>query len=294
MKILVAGSSGLIGKALVSSLVAQGHQVVRLVRRQGEPNAIHWNPAEGVLNPADIEGFDAAINLAGENVAEGRWTEQRKRGILNSRVQATQLLSTTLSRLQNKPKVLINASAIGFYGDCGAKIVDEMSPVGQGFLADVCQKWEAAAEPAVQAGIRVVFTRFGVVLSKEGGALATMLTPFKWGLGGKIGSGHQFMSWVAIEDVVGAIHFVLTHEGLQGPVNVNAPNPVTNEEFTKLLGKALHRPTFFSLPAFAAKLAFGQMADEMLLASARVEPRRLLESGYVFMYPHLAGIFKNL
>ncbi len=289
MKILVSGASGLIGSALVPALVAAGHSVERLVRDRARAvgGDLFWNPSTGELDPTGLEPFDAVVHLAGENIAAGRWTAGQKDRILNSRVQGTRTIAESLAKLSGKTRTLISASAIGFYGNRGDELLDESSLPGHDFLAEVCQAWEAATQPAAAAGVRVVNTRFGVVLSAKGGALKKMLLPFRLGLGGKIGSGRQFMSWVVLDDVVGAIAHCLNHASLSGPVNIVAPNPATNLEFTKTLGRVIARPTIFPMPAFAARLAFGQMADELLLASQRVQPAKLQSAGYAFQYPQL-------
>ncbi|MEE9235496.1 MAG: TIGR01777 family oxidoreductase [Candidatus Acidoferrales bacterium] len=293
MKIGVSGSTGLVGSALVPFLTTSGHQVVRLVRSKPNPGEVYWSPGEGRLDASGLEGLEAVVHLAGENIT-GRWTPAKKARIRESRVQGTQLLAGTLAELAQPPKVLVCASAIGYYGDRGEEVLQEASPPGSNFLAEVCQAWEAASQPAAQKGIRVVKLRIGVVLSPRGGALGQMLLPFKLGVGGKIGSGRQYLSWIAIDDLVGVIHHALTTDSLQGPVNTVAPQAVTNLEFTKTLGRVLGRPTLFPLPAFAARWAFGQMADELLLASARVEPARLKASGYVFRTPDLEGALRHL
>jgi uncharacterized protein (TIGR01777 family) len=298
MKIIVTGASGLVGSALVPSLVAAGHQVTTLVRRatkeQTRPGVgeVEWNPAAGQLDAARFAGADAAVHLAGEPIAEGRWTDEKKRRIRASRVESTRLLAETLARLEPRPRVLVSASAIGYYGDRGAEVLTEASAPGRDFLAEVCQAWEAAAEPARAAGIRVAHTRIGVVLSGAGGALAKMLLPFKLGVGGRVGSGRQYMSWIALADVVGVIERALTDESLAGPVNTVAPQPVTNEEFTKTLGRVLGRPTFLPVPAFGLRLALGEMADALLMSSARVESARLRAAGYEFKYPQLEGALR--
>lgn len=295
MKIAVSGSSGLVGSALVSFLSAGGHRVSRLVRSKPQPGSadVHWDPAAGSVDAAGLEGLDAVVHLAGENIA-GRWTPEKKARIRDSRVKGTRLLTETLARLKQAPKVLVSASAIGYYGHRGDEALREDSPSGSGFLAEVCREWEAAAQPAAQKGIRVVSLRIGVVLSPAGGALARMLPPFRLGLGGKIGSGRQYMSWIGIDDLAGVIHHAVTNESLRGAVNAVAPRPVTNQEFTKTLGRVLGRPTIFPMPAFAARLAFGEMADELLLASTRVEPARLAVSGYIFRNPDLEGALRHL
>lgn len=297
MNILVAGASGLVGSKLVPALLEDGHQVRRMVRdrRRMVAEDVLWDPAAGEIDETAIDQADAVINLAGENIAGGRWSAQRKAAILDSRVDSTRTIAKALAKVPSRPRTLINASAIGYYGDRGDEVLDEESTPGSGdFLSGVCREWEAATRPAADAGARVVLTRFGVILSEEGGALKKMLLPFKLGLGGKIGSGRQYMSWVAIDDVVGAIQHSLTNDTLHGPVNVVAPRPVTNAEYTKTLGGVLHRPTLFPMPAFAARVAFGQMADELLLAGQRVRPARLLASNYVFRYPELAGALEHV
>ncbi len=294
MRIAVTGASGMVGSALTPFLTTGGHEVLRLVRREPGAGEIGWNPAEGRLEAADLEGLDAVVHLAGENIASGRWTSRQKQKIRESRVQGTRLLAETLARLERPPKVLVSASAIGFYGDRGDEVLDEQSSPGDNFLASVAKEWEDATSPASEAGIRVVCTRFGVILSPKGGALAKMLTPFRLGAGGNVGSGKQYWSWIALDDVVGAVHHALMTEELRGPVNVVAPEPLTNAEFTKVLGKVLHRPTILPVPAPAARLALGQMADELLLASARVEPARLRESGYEYRYPELEQALRHL
>lgn len=287
MKIIISGSNGLVGSAIIPALTAGGHEVKRLLRARTRPGGEHWDPERGELKSGALEGFDAIIHLAGESIASGRWTSARKERIYRSRVDGTRLLSEALNKLARPPKVLLSASAIGFYGDRGAEGLTEESAIGSFFLSHLCQDWEAATEPASVVGIRVVNLRFGIILSAKGGALAKMLFPFRLGLGGKIGSGAQFMSWVAIEDVVGVIQHALTTESLTGAVNVVSPDPVTNEVFTKCLGKVLGRPTIFPMPALAARLVFGEMADELLLASTRVAPAKLQKTGYIFRHPHL-------
>ena len=300
MNIIVTGATGLVGSALVPSLIADGHSVTCLVRGDNAnpphpgTTAARWNPETGTIDAAALEGHDAAVHLAGESVAEGRWTDEKKKRIRDSREKGTRLIAETLAQLSVRPQVLACASAIGYYGDRGAEVLDENSSSGKDFLSEVCRAWEAAADPARAAGIRVVHLRIGVVLSDEGGALAKMLTPFKMGAGGKIGSGAQYMSWVALDDVVSAIKHVLNDESLKGPVNVVGPRPATNAEFTKTLGAVLGRPTLFSVPAFAARLAFGEMADALLLSSARVEPKRLQSTQFKFAYPQLDGALRHV
>ena len=296
MQILISGSSGLVGSALIPFLLEKGHKVSRLVRHPPKTGAqeIQWDPDAGTIDLTKLEGIEGVVHLAGDPIAAGRWTPEKKARIRDSRVKGTRILAESLARLQRPPKVMACASAIGYYGNRENEILEETSAPGTGFLAEVGQQWEKAAEPAAQRGIRVVNLRFGIVLSPRGGALKMMMVPFKMGMGGNLGSGKQVMSWVAIEDVIGAIHHALTTEGIRGPVNVVAPHPVTNGEFTKTLGSVLRRPTFFPVPALAARLLFGELADEALLASARVEPARLLGSGYSFRYPELEGALRHL
>jgi uncharacterized protein (TIGR01777 family) len=283
MKILISGSHGLVGTALIKALETDGHEIFRLVRHYpNTENEIEWSPDRYSIQLARIEGFDAVVNLAGESIAEGRWTDEKKRRIRESRVKGTKLLGDALANLTSRPKTFICASAIGYYGNRGDETLTETSAPGDDFLAEVCVEWEKATALATEKGIRVVNTRFGVILDANGGALAKMLPPFRMGIGGKIGSGKQWMSWIALDDVVGALKFALANETLKGPVNFVAPNPVTNAEFTKTLGKVLSRPTLFPIPAFGVRLAFGEMADALLLSSQRVEPGRLSTSGYQF------------
>jgi uncharacterized protein (TIGR01777 family) len=293
MIIAITGSSGLVGSALVHALEGDGHLIRPVVRRapRTTANEIRWDPDQGTIDAAEFANVDAVVHLAGENIAAHRWSDSFKETILVSRVQGTKLLASTLAGLASKPAVLISASAIGYYGNRGDELLDESANNGRGFLAEVCQQWEAATVPARDADIRVVNLRIGFVLSKDGGGLAKMLTPFRLGLGGVIGSGNQYLSWIALDDLVRAIQFTLSAAALAGPVNAVAPTPVTNREFTKTLGTILHRPTIFPMPAFAAKLAFGEMADDMLLGGARVEPRALTNAGFEFDYPQLdAGL----
>ena len=292
-KILVSGSSGLIGNALVPALQENGYEVTRLVRGfTFSQNQIPWNPGEP-LRPETVSGFEAVVHLAGESIV-GRWTEAKKLRIRESRIAGTRYLAEALAKAKVKPRVLVSASAIGYYGDCGDGLIREESTSGTGFLADVCLGWECGCVPAAQAGIRTVQVRIGVVLSPDGGALAKMLTPFRLGVGGKIGSGRQWWSWVTLPDVVGIILHALKTDSLRGPVNAVAPNPARNAEFTKTLGSVLSRPTIFPMPAFAARLALGDMADELLLASQRVEPAKLKASGYVFQQPELRAALEGM
>jgi uncharacterized protein (TIGR01777 family) len=295
MRILVTGSTGLVGSALIPQLKSKGHEIVRLVRSapKDKETQIFWDPERGTLNADEVEGIDAAVHLAGENLAEGRWTEEKKRRIRESRVKGTRLISETLAKLKRQPQVLVSASAVGFYGNRGDELLTEQSSSGSDFVSEVCREWELATQPAAQAGVRVVNLRFGVILSGEAGALKKMLLPFKMGVGGKLGDGRQYMSWLALDDAVGIIEFALENEKLRGPINAVAPDVVTNQEFTKALGSALSRPTIFPVPAFAARLVFGEMADETLLSSQRVDPARLKEEGYVFKYPEIKTALKH-
>jgi uncharacterized protein (TIGR01777 family) len=296
MIIAVTGSTGLVGSALVTALEARGHLVRRLVRHEvrDADREIRWNPDAGEIDAAELNGVDAVVHLAGENIAGGRWNESFKRRILESRAKGTRLLADTLANLEMKPSVLVSASATGYYGNRGDEEVDELAPSGNGFLAEVCREWEAAAQPAHDAGIRLVKLRIGPVLSPQGGALAKMLPPFKLGLGGVIGSGRQYFSWIALDDLVSAISFALESESLVGPVNAVAPGAVTNREFTKTLGRVLGRPTIFPMPAFAARLAFGEMADEMLLGGVRVAPHELTAAKFKFAHPNLEPALRHL
>lgn len=288
MRMLLTGSSGLIGQALLCSLTSQGHTVVRLTRSPASGRYVLWKPDAGTVNTDDLEDFEAIVHLAGETIV-GRWTLEKKARILASRIKGTRLLSESLAHLRSRPIVFVSASAIGYYGDRGDEVMDEESSAGTLFLSEVAKAWEAATEPASRIGIRVVNLRIGFVLSKAGGGLATMLFPFKLGIGGRVGNGRQYMSWIAVDDVVEAISHALLSESLQGPVNAVSPHPVTNLEFTKTLGRVLGRPTIFPLPAFAARLILGEMANELLLTSTRVSPSRLLASGYEFRFPDLEG-----
>jgi hypothetical protein len=296
MKILITGSSGLIGSAVVAHLAEQGHRVVRLVRRAVAPgdDVAVWNPAAGKLETSALEQTDAVVHLAGESIHALRWTAERKERMRESRVRGTRLLSESLAQLAVPPRVLVSASAVGFYGSRGDEILTEESPAGSGFLSDVCQEWEAATGPARQKGVRVVNLRIGMVLSANGGALPAMLPAFKAGVAGKLGDGRQFVSWIAIDDLTHAISHVITTESLSGPVNAASPNPVRNVEMTKALGNVLRRPTFLSVPAFAVRLIFGEMGDALLLSSQRVEPRRLLDSGFTFQFPDFETSLRHL
>ena len=286
--IVISGASGFIGSALSQALRERGDRVRALVRPgHAGDDGIFWDPAGGTIDQRALEGVDAVVHLAGESVAGGRWNEQRKREIRESRARGTNLVASAVARLRRPPSVLISASAVGLYGDRADEQLDETSSRGADFLAEVVQTWEAAAQAARDAGVRVAHPRFGLVLAPHGGALAKMLLPFKLGLGAKLGTGKQWMSWVALEDAIAAILYALDRDEFAGAFNVTAPEPVTNEEFTRVLAQALRRPAPFKVPAFAARLAFGEMAETALLSGARVLPKRLLESGFTFAHPRL-------
>ena len=293
-RILVSGVSGPIGTALLASFAPQGTQIVRLVRgRAQDAGQVSWDPL-APLSPAKVSGFDAVVHLAGESVV-GRWTEAKKKAIRESRVQGTRNLVAALAQSEAKPRVLVCASAVGFYGNRGDQTLREESPAGLGFLPEVCREWEDASRIAAEAGIRTVNIRIGLVLTAKGGALANMLKPFKLGLGGRIGSGQQWWSWIHVDDIVGGIHHAMRTESLSGPLNLVAPNPVRNTEFTKVLASVLGRPAMFPVPEFALRLAFGKRAaDELLLASQRVEPGKLGTSGYTFRFRELRAALENL
>lgn len=292
-RILISGASGLIGRALLASFEGQDQQILRLVRGQARSEVeISWNPTVS-LSPETVSGFDAVIHLAGESVV-GRWTPSKKEAIRQSRVLGTRNLASALAQCTEKPRVFVCASAVGFYGNRGDELLGETSPVGRGFLPEVCNEWEEATRIASDAGIRTVNIRIGLVLSTRGGALAKMMMPFKLGLGGRLGAGRQWMSWIHIDDIVGAIHHFLRVESV-GPVNLVGPNPVRNSEFTQALASVLKRPAIFPVPEFALRLAFGkEAAKEMLLASTRVLPEKLLASGYTFRFRELRTALENL
>ena len=295
MKILIGGASGLVGTALIKALKPEGHEISRLVRHAPRDSSeIEWSPDRYSIALARIEGFDAVVNLAGESIAEGRWTDDKKRRIRESRVKGTRLLGDALANLTVPPKTFICASATGYYGNRGDELLTETSAPGDDFLSEVCVEWEKATAHAIEKGIRVVNTRFGIILDKEGGALGKMLPPFRMGVGGRIGDGKQWMSWIALDDVVGALVFALTNESIKGPVNFVAPNPVRNSEFTKALGSVLSRPTIFPIPGFGLRLLFGEMADALLLSGARVKPETLEQSAYPFKYPELMGALRHV
>jgi len=286
VKILVTGASGLIGSHLLPDLRSRGHEVVP-IKRQHSSDGIYWNPDAGEIESDKLDGADAIVNLAGAGVAE-RWTKIHKQEIYDSRIKGTALLASAISTLKNKPQVFVCASAIGFYGERGPEVLTENSTAGNNFLAKVCADWETQAKNVEQSGVRVVSLRFGIVLSTRGGALQKMLVPFQMGAGGRLGSGEQYMSWISIDDAVAAIRFAIESDKLTGPVNVVAPTPVSNIEFTNALGHVLHRPTVMPVPVVMAHLAFGaEMADQVLLASDRVLPEKLKSAGFQYAYPDL-------
>lgn len=300
MNIIITGSTGLVGSALIPSLLARGDEVTRLVRSQSQlaqadgTRAVLWNAESSANNFEQLEGHNAVVHLAGDPVAEGRWTDEKKRRIRDSRVTGTRVLVDSLAKLKSPPQTFVSASAIGFYGDRADEIVDETSQPGTGFLAETCQEWEAEAlRYGELTGGRVVLLRIGIVLAKEGGALGKMLAPFKLGVGGTLGTGKQFMSWIAIDDLVRVIVFALESTELNGAVNAVAPNPVSNAEFTRTLGHVLNRPTLMSVPAFALRLMYGEMADAALLSGQRVLPSKLEASGFQFNFTHLEAALRH-
>ncbi len=292
MRVLVSGSTGMIGTALCRRLMAEGHHVVRLTRRAHPPSpavapigtTVTWNPSEGTIDAGQLEGLDAVAHLAGEPVAAGRWTDQRKYRILHSRVRGTELLCEALADRQHPPKVLISASAVGYYGDRGDEWLTETALPGGDFLADVCRQWEAATEAAAERGLRVVNPRFGMVLSQRGGAMKRLLPIFRLGLGGRLGPGTQFVSWITLDDTIGALMHLLTAPEARGPFNIVAPDPVTNAALTDTLGRVLHRPTLMDVPMFAVRAVFGEMADALLLAGQRAMAAKLAQTGYRFQH----------
>ena len=288
--VAISGASGMVGSALTSVLQTEGKSVLAMSRKEGGSyqDSIRWDPASGLTNPSRLESVDAVVHLAGENIAAGRWNSKLKAKIRNSRIEGTRNLVKSIAAVEKRPKVLVCASAIGFYGDRGAAELDESSAAGEGFLADVCRDWEVEANAATELGVRVVNVRIGVVLSPDGGALAKMLLPFKLGVGGVIGSGKQYWSWIGLNDLVRVITLCINNESVAGPVNAVSPNSLTNKEFTKIVGGVLHRPTIFPLPAFMAKLVLGEMAEALLLSSSRVLPKKLQKAGFTFAQPELA------
>ncbi|MDR7484371.1 MAG: TIGR01777 family oxidoreductase [Armatimonadota bacterium] len=293
-RIVIAGASGMIGTALVAVLRAQGVEVARLARPPVGPDEIAWDPQTGYLDPAVFEGASAVVNLAGRSIARGRWTARTRSEILESRVRSTRLLVDTLRRADARPSVLVSASAIGFYGDRGDEVLDESSSPGRGFLADVTRAWEAEAHRAEERGVRVVCTRFGLILAREGGALGPLLPLFRMGLGGPLGAGRQWWSWIHLDDAVAAILAAIQNPALAGPVNVVGPAPVTNREFARTLAAVLRRPAVLPAPAFALRLVLGAMADEMVLASQRVVPAKLQAQGFAFRWAGLRAALEDL
>jgi uncharacterized protein (TIGR01777 family) len=292
-KVAVSGATGLVGEELIRSLKLAGHSTLTLSRRSAGAGSVLWDPAKGVTPPEALEGIDTVVHLAGENIAGSRWTAAVKERIRCSRVEGTRNLVKSLALLKAPPKTLICASAIGFYGHRGEERLNESSTVGSGYLADVCKAWEAEALEAEKLGMRVVRLRIGVVLNKKGGALAKMLLPFKLGVGGIIGSGKQYWSWIGLNDLVRIIGFCVENESVSGAVNAVSPHPMTNYDFTKAVGAVLHRPTIFPMPAFVAKLALGEMANDLLLSSIRVEPHKLQSLGFQFAQPDLISCLKH-
>ena len=296
MKILVTGASGLVASHLMPTLKAKGHEIYKLSRSEAKnADEIQWDAYEGFApsEQSKLEGFDAVIHLAGDNVADGNWSEAKKRSIRDSRVKGTRTLVDALKKCEKPPKIFIAASATGFYGNRGDEILTEESAAGSGFLPEVCTEWENESIKAADFGARVVMPRIGVVLTKDGGALEKMLTPFKFGVGGTVGSGEQFMSWIALDDLIRIIHFALENENLNGAVNAVAPNPVTNKEFTDTLGRVLNRPTIIPVPAFGIKFLFGEMGETLLLQGARVVPEKLENAGFEFKFTELETASKT-
>jgi len=294
MKILTTGATGLIGRALQKSLRAKGHELLLASRTPPKDNSyIQWDIHDGFAEPEKLEGIDAVVHLAGENISALRWTEEKKKAIRESRVLGTRNIVDTISELKQRPKVMIASSAIGFYGDRGDEELTETSKAGKNFLADVSREWESEARRAEDSGVRTVLLRTGIVLSKDGGALGTMLTPFKFGLGGVIGDGKQWMSWISLDDHIGVINFALENESIRGAVNSVSPNPVRNQEFTTVMGEVLYRPTFIPVPEFAVHLAFGEMGEALLLDSMKVVPKRLMDAGFKFKFPDLKKAIEN-
>lgn len=294
MKVLITGATGLVGKELQRSFADKGYEMLLASRSEPKDDQhIQWSVEGGFTDPEKLEGTDIVVHLAGENVSGLRWTDEKKKAIRESRVLGTRNVVDAISKLKHKPKVFVASSAIGFYGERGDEEVNESSAAGDNFLAGVCKEWEAESRRAEDAGIRTVLLRTGIVLSKDGGALGTMLTPFKLGVGGVVGSGKQWMSWISMEDEIAVINFVIENENIRGAVNAVGPNPVTNEEFTKTLGEVLYRPTFIPLPEFAVSMIFGEMGDALLLASTKVLPKRLEDARFEFSYPDLKAAIEN-
>lgn len=296
MKVLISGGSGLVGSALANSLRSDGHVVSLFIRPGGKaaPGDVLWNPSRATVDVPALEGLDAIVHLSGASIADGRWTDKRKAILRSSRVDSTRVLVDSLERLKQPPRVFVCASAIGYYGDRGDELLTEASGYGNDFLAILCRTWESEAARAAANGVRTVITRFGVILATQGGALPRMLTPFKLGAGGRLGNGKQWISWIALEDVVKVLRTAIDNEKMSGPVNVVSPNPVLNAEFTRILAGVLHRPAIFPAPAFVLRLALGQMADALLLSSQRVQPEKLAKVGYQFRYETLQSALQAI
>ena len=293
MRVLITGASGLIGSALLMALSRDGHDAIALVRRPPRGRTeVQWNPA--AVDPKPFEGADAVVHLAGENIAAGRWSADRKKRILDSRVDGTRNVSQSIAAAARRPKLLVSASAIGFYGNRGDEVLTESSASGSGFLAEVGRAWEASTEAATRAGVRVVLPRIGAVLDRRGGALPKMTLPFKLFVGGRVGDGTQWMSWITLDDLVRLLIFVMDNETLRGAANAVSPQPVTNAEFSRTLGRVLHRPAALPAPAFALRLAMGEMAEELLLSGQRVEPKVVMENGFRFQYPQLETALRHV
>lgn len=293
MRVLISGASGFVGTAVQAESRSRGWEVVRLVRRPASSSDIRWDPQAGLLAPSDLKGFDAVIHLAGESIQAMRWTAAKKQRIRQSRILGTELLAEAIADLKSPPRVLVSASGVGYYGDRGAEELSEESGKGRGFLADLAAEWEGATAPAARAGVRVACIRIGLVLGRDGGALPRMMLPFRMGLGGRLGRGHQFMSWIAISDLVGAIAHIVESVEIRGAVNAVSPEPVTNREFTKALAAAVSRPAIFPVPEFLIRAGLGEMGRELLLSSTRALPRVLQRTGFQFRYPSLSSALRE-